>query len=139
MARTSSLRASDADRDKILDRLRQACAEGRIVALELEDRIARALRAETYGDLDAVVADLPREKAASKRRSRLLLRYPLLGAVVIAVGAFAVAALAAVAFVVCGVFIVLAMLLRGGGRGWRYRYRYRYGRRGHVHIHEHFR
>ena len=132
MARTSSLRASDADRDKVLDRLRKACAEGRIVAHELEDRIARALRAETYGDLDAVVADLPREKAATKqrsRRTRLVLRYPLLGAVLLAVGAIAVAVLAAVAFVVAGLFIVLAMVIRGGSRGRRYRhYRYRYVR-----------
>jgi Domain of unknown function (DUF1707) len=128
MARTSSLRASDADRDKVLDRLRQACAEGRIVAHELEDRIARALRAETYGDLDAVVADLPREKAASKQRSRLIFRYPLLGAVVLAIGAVAIAVLAALAFVAAGLFIVLAMLVRGGPRGRRqhrhYHYRY---------------
>jgi len=141
MARTSSVRASDAERDRVIDRLRKACAEGRIVAHELEERIARALRAETHGDLDAVVADLPREKVARKRRSRLLVRYPLLGAVVLALGAVAVAALAAIAFVVCGLFIVVAMLVRGGGRGRGrgYRYSYRYGRGGHVHIHQRWR
>jgi Flp pilus assembly protein TadB len=129
MARTSSLRASDADRDKAIDRLRKACAEGRILAHELEDRIARALRAETYGDLHAVVADLPKDKPATQRRSRLIFRYPLLGAVVLAIGAVVVATLAALAFVFCGVFLVLSMLLRGGSRRRHHRhYRYRYVR-----------
>jgi Flp pilus assembly protein TadB len=64
MAQRSSLRASDADRDQATDRLRKAAAEGRILASELEDRLASALRARTYGDLDAVTADLPGGRVA---------------------------------------------------------------------------
>lgn len=59
MARHSSLRASDADRDAVAERLRQAAVEGRIDPDELEQRLHRALRAKTYGDLDRLLGDLP--------------------------------------------------------------------------------
>jgi Flp pilus assembly protein TadB len=68
MARYAALRASDADRDHVAERLRHAAAEGRILAEELEQRLASALRARTYGELHALVSDLPRTQAA--RRSR---------------------------------------------------------------------
>ena len=50
----------------VVKRLRAAAAEGRIVAEELEERLASALRARTYGELDALVADLPREQVARR-------------------------------------------------------------------------
>jgi hypothetical protein len=59
MARHSSLRAADADRDAVTERLRNAAAEGRLDPDELEDRVHTALRARTYGELDLVLADLP--------------------------------------------------------------------------------
>ena len=59
MARRSTLRASDADRDRIAERLRHATAEGRLLADELEERLEATFAARTYGELDAVVADLP--------------------------------------------------------------------------------
>ena len=59
MARHSSLRAADSDRDAVTDRLRKAAAEGRLEPEELEDRVHTALRARTYGELDLVLADLP--------------------------------------------------------------------------------
>jgi hypothetical protein len=59
MAKNGSLRASDADRDQIIDRLRKAAAEGRLAAHELETRVTTALRARTYAELDATVSDLP--------------------------------------------------------------------------------
>jgi hypothetical protein len=66
-----SLRASDADRDQIIERLRKAATEGRIASEELEQRVSLALKARTYGELDATVADLPgdRERRPSARRS----------------------------------------------------------------------
>jgi hypothetical protein len=69
MARRSTLRASDADRDGVVDRLRHAAGEGRLAAHELEQRIAAALGAQTYGELDATVSDLPSAQAPSRRRS----------------------------------------------------------------------
>ena len=59
MARYSSLRASDADRDSAVQRLRQAAVEGRLESYELEERVDAALRARTYGELDRLLADLP--------------------------------------------------------------------------------
>ena len=59
VSKRGSLRASDADRDLTVDRLRKAAAEGRIVSEELEHRVTAALKARTYDELDATVADLP--------------------------------------------------------------------------------
>jgi Flp pilus assembly protein TadB len=50
----------------VADRLRQATVEGRLVAEELEQRLEALFVARTYGELDAVVADLP---APSPRRN----------------------------------------------------------------------
>ena len=65
------LRAADADRERIAERLRGAAAEGRLGAEELEERLERAFGARTYAELDAVVTDLPaaeRPPAAPARR-----------------------------------------------------------------------
>jgi hypothetical protein len=59
VARQSSLRASDADRDAVAERLRVAAVEGRLEPHELEQRMGIALRARTYGELDRLLADLP--------------------------------------------------------------------------------
>ena len=67
MARRSTLRASDDDREQVVDRLRHAAAEGRLLASELEERIGEAFSARTYGELDAVVADLPGPPAPRHR------------------------------------------------------------------------
>jgi len=53
------LRIADADRDRTVERLRAAAAEGRLDPDELEDRVSRALSARTQGDLDMVLGDLP--------------------------------------------------------------------------------
>ncbi|MFC8510671.1 DUF1707 domain-containing protein [Streptomyces sp. NPDC057411] len=54
-----SLRASDADRDRIADILREALAEGRIDAEEHSERIDSVYRAKTVGELEPLVRDLP--------------------------------------------------------------------------------
>ncbi|MFF5974177.1 DUF1707 domain-containing protein [Streptomyces sp. NPDC012769] len=54
-----SLRASDADRDRIADILRDALAEGRIDPEEHSDRIDAVYRAKTVGELEPIVRDLP--------------------------------------------------------------------------------
>ncbi len=53
------LRASDADRDRVADRLREALAEGRITPEEHAERIDAVYRARTYADLEPVLHDLP--------------------------------------------------------------------------------
>jgi Domain of unknown function (DUF1707) len=68
MSRHHSLRASDADRDAVIHRLREAAGEGRLEPEELEQRIDGALRARTYGDLAKLLADLPADGHAFLRR-----------------------------------------------------------------------
>ncbi|MCP2338280.1 DUF1707 SHOCT-like domain-containing protein [Actinomadura rupiterrae] len=53
------MRASDADRDKVADRLREALADGRITAEEHAERIDAVYKAKTYAELEPVLADLP--------------------------------------------------------------------------------
>ncbi|MCX4819114.1 DUF1707 domain-containing protein [Streptomyces sp. NBC_01142] len=53
------MRASDADRDRIADILRDALAEGRIDAEEHSERIDAVYRAKTVGELEPLVRDLP--------------------------------------------------------------------------------
>jgi hypothetical protein len=57
--RVSELRASDADRDRIADMLREALAEGRLTADEHAERVEGVLAARTVGELDVFVRDLP--------------------------------------------------------------------------------
>ncbi|MFF4220505.1 MULTISPECIES: DUF1707 SHOCT-like domain-containing protein [Streptomyces] len=54
-----ALRASDADRDRFADILRNAMAEGRITAEEHSERIGEVYRAKTLGELEPLVSDLP--------------------------------------------------------------------------------
>ena len=62
------LRASDADRDAVAERLRTAAVEGRLEPDELEERLHRALRARTYGELDRLLGDLPAKRVVAPRR-----------------------------------------------------------------------
>ncbi|GAA2953613.1 DUF1707 SHOCT-like domain-containing protein [Streptomyces enissocaesilis] len=57
--REPALRASDADRDRIADILRDAMAEGRLTAEEHSDRIDAVYRAKTVAELEPLVQDLP--------------------------------------------------------------------------------
>jgi hypothetical protein len=71
-----SLRASDADREATAEVLRQAHSEGRLDTNELDERLDTCFAAKTYGDLDALVSDLPRPRSAD-RSSRRSYRWPL--------------------------------------------------------------
>ena len=53
------MRASDADREKVASILRDAYVEGRLTAVEHEERLAEVYRAMTYGELIPVMRDLP--------------------------------------------------------------------------------
>ncbi|EST28767.1 DUF1707 SHOCT-like domain-containing protein [Streptomyces niveus] len=53
------IRASDADRDRIADILREALALGRLDAEEHSERIDAVYRAKTMGELEPLVRDLP--------------------------------------------------------------------------------
>ncbi len=70
MARRGSYRASDEDRDRVVERLRKAATEGRIAAEELEHRVTSALKARTYDELDSTVADLPAPRSGRGREAQ---------------------------------------------------------------------
>ncbi|MGH3309152.1 MAG: DUF1707 SHOCT-like domain-containing protein [Streptomyces sp.] len=59
-----SVRASDADRDRIADILREALAEGRLDAAEHSERIDGVYAAKTLGELEPLVRDLPGSRPA---------------------------------------------------------------------------
>ena len=59
--RDPELRASDADREATADWLRRHHTEGRIDSEEFQERIDRCYQAKTVGELDQLVADLPRD------------------------------------------------------------------------------
>jgi hypothetical protein len=53
------MRASDADRERVVERLRAALHEGRLDLGEYDERMQQAYAAKTYGDLDGLLTDLP--------------------------------------------------------------------------------
>jgi Domain of unknown function (DUF1707) len=61
----NELRASHQDRDRIVDALRVAAGDGRLTSEELDERVEQALTARTYGELTALVTDLPATPGAA--------------------------------------------------------------------------
>jgi hypothetical protein len=104
MGRHHSLRASDSDRDAVVDRLRAAAGEGRLEPEELEERVDRALHARTYGDLAELLADLPGDGVVPGRRAgqgtNPAARPVVLGAGLVVAVAAAVAVVAVLAVLV---------------------------------------
>ena len=60
-AAAAGLRASRADRERVIDLLKAAFAQGRLDKDEFDARIGQALASRTYGELTAVIADIPVE------------------------------------------------------------------------------
>jgi hypothetical protein len=56
----SGLRASDAERNEVSERLSRHFAEGRLDQVEFKSRLDRAMGAVTRGDLEGLFDDLPR-------------------------------------------------------------------------------
>src|SRR5215218_7273531 len=69
-----TLLASDAERERHAELLREHAAQGRLTVDELEERLDRVYAARTHGELAPVVADLPaprpRRPAPSRSRPR---------------------------------------------------------------------
>ncbi len=123
MARRATLRTSDTEREQVAERLRQAAGEGRILAHELEERLEAVFASRTYGELDAVVADLPRSGPSSRRRPHGVVSWQtaLLLAVVVP---FAMLVLAVAIFVATGLLAIwlLSLAIAWGLLGHRFRF-----------------
>jgi hypothetical protein len=66
-AAAGRMRASNADRERVVMVLQVAFAEGRLARDEFGSRIGGALTARTYEDLAALTADIPAKTAAAPR------------------------------------------------------------------------
>jgi hypothetical protein len=88
-----SLRCSDSDREQVAERLRQAMAEGRLSEDEFEQRLQALVAARTYGELDALLADLPVNHAPGRPQLRLGRLAGAVGAVTLVLAVFGVLAL----------------------------------------------
>jgi hypothetical protein len=53
------MRASDSDRDRVAELLREAAAEGRLSLDELDERLDVLYKTKTYAELEPITADLP--------------------------------------------------------------------------------
>ena len=108
-----SIRASDADRERVVEILRQHTAEGRITAEEFDERMEAAYAARTLGALAELTADLPVDLAEHSRRQTELARLnkprkPLAKKVREDVSGFAS----------LGIVLTVVWLLSGGGYYW---------------------
>ena len=60
-AAAAGLRASRADRERVIDLLKAAFVQGRLARDEFDVRVGQALMSRTYAELAAVIADIPAE------------------------------------------------------------------------------
>jgi Domain of unknown function (DUF1707) len=72
----AGLLVSDADRDAVVDQLAGHFQQGRLDLTEFQDRMDRAVRARTRGDLAQLLADLPRPETASPPPAGPVRRWP---------------------------------------------------------------
>jgi hypothetical protein len=70
MSETPALRASDADRERTVELLRDHAAEGRLTLEEFTDRISGAYLASTNDELEELARDLPPGHVAVVSRRR---------------------------------------------------------------------
>jgi hypothetical protein len=108
VAKRGSLRASDADREQVAERLRRAAAEGRLRTDELEQRLGAAFSALTYGELDPLTDDLPLS-GAGRRMTRVPLAVVIAGSA--AIIAMAILAMVAVVLIATGLFALWPLWL----------------------------
>jgi hypothetical protein len=62
------VRASDADREKIVGQLRHAMNEGRLTLPEFDERLQQVYAAKTYGELTPLLSDLPAQRESRSAR-----------------------------------------------------------------------
>ena len=67
----SRLRASHADREHVVDMLKDAFVQGRVTKGEFDARVGRAFASRTYAELAAVTADIPARQIADQPPSNL--------------------------------------------------------------------
>jgi hypothetical protein len=86
----SDMRASDAERNEVADKLSRHFAEGRLDQAEFKERLDRAMGATTRGDLGGLFDDLPKlhtdPPPPPPRRRRLIPLFLIVAFVAVAAG-----------------------------------------------------
>lgn len=98
MSTEHGLRASDADRDRLVDQLQRHVAAGRLSLDEYAERVDRVLVARTHGELAAVLHDLPVESMVDAALDHRENARQLIVALLVALLVLAVLGAAVVAF-----------------------------------------
>ncbi len=104
LASRGGLRASDADRDRVVDVLQAALAQGRLTGDEFTVRMSRALQSRTWAELATVTAGLAAHRPAARTpasRKKVAVR---------AAAVVVLAAVVAAFYTFYGGFIVLLVL-----------------------------
>jgi len=70
------LRASHADREQVIEVLKDAFAQGRLTQDELDTRAGQAFASRTYAELATLTADLPGRSAAAKPAAKAAAKPP---------------------------------------------------------------
>ena len=125
-AAAAGLRASRADRERVIDLLKAAFVQDRLARDEFDARVGQALASGTYAELAAVTADLPAEligalprRPPARTRGRLSMNSAVTGGacVMAAANVGMMAALfvgSSVAVIVVAVFTVIGVTLAIG-------------------------
>jgi hypothetical protein len=120
------VRASRADRERVIGLLKAAFVEGRLARDEFDTRVGQALASRTYAELAAVTADIPAEligalpyRPAARARGRIPMNTAITGgacvAVVANVGMLAAILIGSpVAVALVAVFTVIGVILAIG-------------------------
>jgi len=125
-AAAAGLRASRADRERVIGLLKAAFVEGRLAQDEFDTRVGQALASRTYAELAAVTADIPAEligalprRPPDRARRRISMNTAVTGgacvAVVANVGMLAAILIGSpVAVALVAVFTVIGVILAIG-------------------------
>src|SRR5207248_2962394 len=71
----SQVRVGDGERERAVQRLRGAYADGRLSSEEFEERLSLAFAAQTRRDLQRLTRDLPRDRDMRERAGRAAFRW----------------------------------------------------------------
>lgn len=85
-----NLRASDADRERVADILRQAAGDGRLTMEELDERLDAVYAAKTYTELEPITHDLPQAGTSHAPAATPVAAADRIGGEPTSAGAFAV-------------------------------------------------
>jgi Domain of unknown function (DUF1707) len=128
MMRNPNLRASDADREAMADRLREHHTEGRLDPDEFQERLEKCFAAKTVGELAELTHDLPGDPSRSRYPAGRRTGFGLLGCrrmLPIVPIVLAIVAIHLIVGVVAGLWILIPLFLlarlmffRRGFGGW---------------------